>query len=75
MKSLLKLTYSEFVSTCWVCHQMSNFWAEVPSNNSTHMMNQSHELNLENEDEKFAVSFEEWVQYKSGLQSKVQKVI
>lgn len=59
MKHQLKLTYSEFVSMCWVCHQMSNFWAKVPSNNSTHVMNQGHKLNLKNEDEKFSVSFEE----------------
>lgn len=74
MKHQLKLTYSEFVSMCWVCHQMSNFWAKVPSNNSTHVMNQGHELNLKNEDEKFSGSFEEQVQYKRGLQSKLQKV-
>lgn len=37
-------------------------------------MNEGHEPNLKNEDEKFSGSFEEWVQYKSGLQRKLQKV-
>lgn len=38
------------------------------------MMNQGHKLNLKNEDEKSSVSFEERVQYKSDLQSKLQTV-
>lgn len=57
MKHQLKLTYSEFVSLRGVSHQMCNFRAEVFPNNSTHMMNQSHKLNLKKKKSKFSVQF------------------